>query len=309
MQNTEQERQSGLKLIVILGYILLLVGLNIYGADKEIPVNTDDPNGVMKLKISQAIGVFVIFICPAILFSLFWTKAKARYTGIFTRPLLLTLLLAGLGMMFAMPLINWLAVLNQKMTLPEAFKGLEMWMQESEARLAELTEVYSKGTTVGVLLLNLFVMAFMAALAEEFFFRGILQKVTIEFTKNKHIGVWFAAIIFSAFHLQFYGFVPRMLMGAFLGYLFVWSGSLWPAILAHFVNNGIAVTVFWLADRGAVSADADKIGIQPGEWVYVVVCAIIVALCLFAVYYIEKRRKRMAEAIAVPPAITDSAEV
>ena len=206
------------------------------------------------------------------------------------------------GMTVALPLINWLAELNKQMSLPEAFREIEIWMQESEARLEVLTEAYTKGTSIGVLLLNLFVVAFMAALSEELFFRGILQKVAIECTRNKHVGVWLAAIIFSAFHLQFYGFIPRMLMGAFLGYLFVWSGSLWPSILAHFVNNGMAVLLIWLSNRGAIGSDADKVGIQPGDWIYAAGSAALVVLSLSAVYFIERKRKALEEIPQAGPA-------
>lgn len=294
MQNTEQERHSGLKLIVVLAYIILLTVVNIFGSNDEIAVNTDNPNMVVVLKLLQAFGVFILFICPAILFAVFWTKPGIRYIGIITRPAFLTMLISSIGMLLAMPLINWLAEFNQQMQLPEILKDVEAWMQLSEERMAVLTEVYTRGTSVGVLLLNLFVIAFMAALSEELFFRGIIQKNFVDYSGNKHFAVWISAIVFSAFHLQFYGFIPRMLMGAFLGYLFVWSGSIWPSILAHFVNNGAAVVLVWLANRGVIGAEADKIGIQPGEWVYVVACAITVAICLLAVYYIEKKRKKRA---------------
>jgi membrane protease YdiL (CAAX protease family) len=41
--------------------------------------------------------------------------------------------------------------------------------------------------------------------------------------------------------MQFYGFIPRMLLGAVFGYLVIYSGSIWAAVLAHFVNNSLAV--------------------------------------------------------------------
>jgi len=137
----------------------------------------------------------------------------------------------------------------------------------------------------------LFVIALLAALSEELFFRGILQKVLIECIHNKHIGVWLAAIIFSAFHMQFFGFLPRMLMGVYLGYLFLWSGSLWPGIFAHFLNNGMAVFIVWLANRGAIADNADQVGIQEGEWIYVATSIVMVAISLFLVFRIEKKRK------------------
>jgi membrane protease YdiL (CAAX protease family) len=130
----------------------------------------------------------------------------------------------------------------------------------------------------------------MAAFSEELFFRGILQKVLNECVSNKHIGVWIGAALFSAFHMQFYGFLPRMLMGAYLGYLFLWSGSLWPGILAHFINNGMAVLLMWMSNRGDIKVDADKVGIQENEWVFVLISFVMVSLSLYLVYNNEKKK-------------------
>ena len=130
--------------------------------------------------------------------------------------------------------------------------GIEIWMKNSEEKAKVLTDAFTEGDSLGVLFLNLIVIALLAALSEELFFRGVLQKVLIECTRNKHLGVWIGAIIFSAFHMQFYGFLPRMLMGAFLGYLFLWSGSLWLGIFAHFINNGMAVLIIWLINKNVI---------------------------------------------------------
>lgn len=289
-ENLQPERHSWLKLSILLAFISGYGVLSVVGGGGDTELNLDDPNMVNLMKILQAVGVIILFICPAILFSLFWTNQKMRYLGLHTRPKLSTLLLSGLGMLLAIPLINWLGELNKGMELPEAFAGIEAWMKNSEAKAEQLTEALTKGTSIGVLLANLFVVAFMAALSEEIFFRGILQKVAVECFRNKHVAVWFGAIIFSAFHMQFYGFLPRMLMGAFLGYLFLWSGSLWPSILAHFLNNGMAVYLVWLVNRGSISDSTDDIGIKEGEMLYVGISAVLVVLCLWLVHRKERKR-------------------
>ena len=240
MQNIEQERQSWLKLSVILLFLFLYGLATVLESDKEVHINFDNKATVAFLYIGQTLGVIVLFILPAILFSVFWTRSKIHYIGITTKPAIGTLLIATIGMLLAMPVINWLGEVNQYMKLPEALSGIESWMKDSEAKATELTEAFTRGTSVTKLVLNLFVVAFMAALSEEIFFRGIVQKVLIECFKNKHAGVWISAALFSAFHMQFYGFIPRMMMGAYLGYMFLWSGSLWPGMLAHFINNAMA---------------------------------------------------------------------
>lgn len=291
MQNIEQERHSWLKLTVILVWLFIYGLLNVLGGNNDVALNLDNPAVIALLYIGQVLGIIILFIAPTLLFSVFWTKSRLGYTGIKTKPALASLLIGAVGILLALPMINWLAELNQNMHLPSAFSAMETWMKNSEAKAAEMTDVFTKGTTVGVLLLNLFVVAFMAAFSEELFFRGMLQKVLIECFKNKHMGIWIGAIFFSAFHMQFYGFLPRMLMGAYLGYLFVWSGSIWPGMIAHFINNGTAVFLVWLSNRGAISADADKIGAEGSQMIYVVSSIAMVAISMILVYRIEKNRK------------------
>jgi membrane protease YdiL (CAAX protease family) len=186
------------------------------------------------------------------------------------------------------------------MHLPSALSGIENWMRISEDKATELTEAFTQGTSVGTLIINLIVIALMAALSEELFFRGMLQKVLLECFKNKHIAIWIGAALFSAFHMQFFGFLPRMVMGAFLGYLFLWSGSLWPSIFAHFINNGTAVVLIWLSNRGAISKDIDKVGMESTELIYVVASAIVVISCLFLIYKIEKNCIKKTDTKDVP---------
>lgn len=284
MQNNEEERQSGLKLSVILLIITLLFVLNLLGDKEDIQMNLDNPKTIAVLKILQGVGVLIGFAMPAVLFATLWTRSKINYLGLHNKPAFSTLLIAGTGMMMALPMINWLAEMNQSMQLPDALSGIEAWMKHSEEKAAIFTDALTKGGTVDVLLLNLIIIGLIAALCEELFFRGVLQKVLIEYIGNKHVGVWLGAILFSAIHMQFYGFLPRMLMGAYLGYLFLWSGSLWPGIFAHFINNGMAVLLIWLSNRGVINVDADKVGIQENEWMFVLISLVMVTMSLILIY-------------------------
>lgn len=291
MQNVEQERHSWIKLSIILLLLFTLGILSYLGSKLNISINLDNDRAILVSKLEQAISVIVIFIFPPLMFALFWTKTKVHYLGITTKVSVKTLFISAILILLALPLINWIATLNEQMNLPEAFNGMEVWMKKSEESAKKITDAYTQGTTITVLITNLFVIALLAALSEELFFRGMLQKVLIECFKNKHIAIWTGAILFSAFHMQFFGFFPRMLMGAYLGYLFLWSGSLWPGILAHFVNNGMAVFLVWLSNRGVISADVDKIGSFENEIMYVITSATLVILSLILIYRMEKKKK------------------
>ena len=144
-------------------------------------------------------------------------------------------------------------------------------MKASEEQAAALTEAFLKMSTPGELIFNLFMIALIPAIGEELLFRGIVQNIFSRWLKNNHAAVWFTAILFSAMHMQFYGFIPRLMLGAMLGYLLVWSGNLWWPIIAHFVNNAAAVIFSYLFQNKFIDLDPDTIGSCPGSryhWSY-----------------------------------------
>ena len=130
-------------------------------------------------------------------------------------------------------IIDW----NQSWQLPDILSELEKWIKEKEDLAAHITEQFMTMPTVWDFLTTLAVVAIIASIGEEFLFRGLLQPQLQNLFGNPHAGIWMAALLFSFFHLQFYGFVPRLLLGALFGYLYVFSGKLWVPIFAHFVNN------------------------------------------------------------------------
>jgi hypothetical protein len=143
-------------------------------------------------------------------------------------------MLAMLCILIAMPFVIWLGELNQHIPLPE-------WMTRMEKDAGKQMAIFLKAGNTFDILVNVFIIAFLPALCEEICFRGALQRIIIHICKNAWLGIVITAILFSALHLQFQGFLPRMFLGIILGALYWYSGSLWTSILAHFVNNAVQV--------------------------------------------------------------------
>jgi hypothetical protein len=183
------------------------------------------------------------------------------------------------------------------MNLPSVLSETEKWMRNAEATAKTLTEAFLADTSVSGLLLNLFVIAFMAGISEEIFFRGVLQKSLFEGTKNIHVAIWITAILFSAFHLQFYGFIPRMVMGAALGYMFYWSQSLWVPIFAHFANNGTAVLFTWMEKNKIIDEDPTASGEINSA--YALVSFVVVCLLMFLFYKLKPKQNLVQENTSV----------
>ncbi len=252
-----------LQLIVVLVFVLLstllIVGL----------VTNNDTTNMHNLKIMQLIQSVGMFVVPPLALAFLWSEKPLHYLQLTTKLKLSSILLVVVLMGVAIPFINLITSLNQQIALPDFLAPVEAWMKNSEEQAAVLTEKMLNIHSVNELLFNIFLIAMIPALGEELFFRATIQKILTQW-RSAIWGIWIAAFVFSAIHLQFYGFFPRMLLGAFFGYLLVWSGSLWLPIIAHFTNNAIAVIFYYLKYNGYQVVDIDVIGSGETLWLGVV---------------------------------------
>jgi membrane protease YdiL (CAAX protease family) len=149
------------------------------------------------------------------------------------------------------------------MNLPGWLEGVEQWMQQKEIALKELTEYLTGFNTLPQLLIGFVVIALIPAIGEELLFRGLIQPRMYRLTGNIHAAIWITGFIFSAIHLQFYGLIPRMLLGVLFGYLYIWSGNLWYPIIGHFTNNGFTLLLIYLHNRKTIDIDIEATSSVP----------------------------------------------
>ncbi len=231
------------------------------------------------LYIFQLINQIGMFILPPLLFAYLFSTHSGRYLKISRKPSLMLLLLGGLSIFTMLPFINWLAEINAHMTFPDALAGIGEWMKAKEVQADRLTEVFLQVKSPAGLGLNLLVIALIPALGEELLFRGLLQRLLGEWTKNIHVGVILTAFIFSALHLQFFGFLPRFLLGLMLGYLLEITQSLWVPVIAHFVNNATLVILFYLHYNGFITMKMEDFGSTRNY--FVIALSLLVTVGLF----------------------------
>jgi hypothetical protein len=128
----------------------------------------------------------------------------------------------------------------------------------------------------------------LAAVGEELIFRGLLQRLLNGMVKNVHLAVIITAILFSAFHFQFFSFLPRLLLGLILGYLMYYGRSIWYPILAHFANNIMGVIYYYFYAKGGADDMLEEIGTSS----YIPVAAVISLLAfalLFVIWYYQTK--------------------
>ena len=230
-----------------------------------------------------------MFIFPALLYAKIFEDGGRSFFLTRNKISVPLLLMGGFVMVLMLPFVNFLGDINSNMHLPESMKTLENWMQTSEQTAEKIVLVFVSQTEWYALIINLFMIAIVPAVGEELIFRGILQRKLNQWFGNVHVAVFVSAFIFSAIHMQFYGFLPRLFLGMLLGYLFVWTGSLWVPIFAHFVNNGLAVLVAWMNASGFIADDLDSFGNYSDSWGHMLLLSFMAFAMLLFFRYVNKK--------------------
>ena len=302
--------------------IMVVCTAVVFALWQVLPINHASTGALLLLQALQAIGLFIVpAIVVAYLWSerpLEWLRivdsrksiVESRKTG--------RLVLLSIGIMLtALPLINLIVSWNEQIRLPESLRGLEQLLQQMEAQANQLLQqflTYQNGAW-WVLLLNLLVLAVLPAIGEELTFRGVLQQLlygqpsnpqtlkpsnpqtlkpsnpqtlkpsnpqTLK-PSNPHLAVWVTAFIFSFIHFQFYGFIPRLLLGALLGYALLWSGNIRYSMIMHGTNNALSVLLFYLGTYvwDMSQEQIDALGTEHTWWL-TLVCTPLMILQIYA---------------------------
>jgi len=247
----------------------------------------NDPRYVAASKLIQIMGAVGTFIIPAFLFSYLYAGNLFSYYQFRNQVGVIPLLMTLLMIVAVVPLINYLAELNLKMEFP--FKSVDRFLRTLEDEGEVIMQAFMATRTMGGLLVNLLMIGILASVGEELIFRGLLQRLLYGLVKNVHVAIIITAILFSAFHFQFFSFLPRLILGLILGYLMIYGRSIWYPILAHFVNNTMGVIYYYFYARGSADDVLEEIGTSS----YVPISAVIsllVFVLLFIMWYYQTRR-------------------
>lgn len=232
----------------------------------------------LSLQISTVIQDVLVFIVPAILTAILASRAPARLLCVDRGASPLLYVAAIAVMMASIPAMNTLVEWNESLRLPESMDRFQQWMLDSEERARGMVEIMLGGDSVGSLIVNILIVGVLAGVSEELLFRGCLQRILGSTGLGTHTAIWLTALVFSAFHLQFLGFFPRFVLGAYFGYLLLWSGSVWLPATIHALNNSIVVWATWrqasLPDSVS-GATIDNFG--AGSWIWTTLSLLVVA--------------------------------
>lgn len=216
-------------------------------------IKKEDVAIISSLKLYQTLaGGIGMFLVPALLFPAAIKYPKNTLIMYQNRVYPKLVFLGVLAIVISVPAISWMYEINKSMRFPEILADFEAKIRLMEDQAEAITKIFVAADNLPMLLVNLFVVALVPAICEEFFFRGILLQYTRFVFDNSWIAILVSALVFSGFHGQFYGFLPRFALGVLLGYLFLNSGSIYIPIIAHFANNALAVLLIYFEKELAI---------------------------------------------------------
>lgn len=289
------ERPYWIQLIVLA--LFMLGGMLISSALGELvilllyhtPQMLEASDPVTAIRISQSLVTIGTFLVPALLFAYCYNRQWFDYNAANRSPKQSMINIVLILSVTLLPVVGALSAFNQHIMPQEG--GVAEFMRDLEEAANHILELVTSQRSSWDLDANMLVFAVLAGVCEEFFFQGALQPLMMNWTKNPHIGILLTALIFSALHFQFYGFIPRFLLGVYLGYLFYWSRSLWLPILAHVLHNALSLMVdFTLQGRG-IDTDNLQFTDVRGSLPTAAACALISAMAIVYLWRIYRDDK------------------
>lgn len=269
--------------LVLISLLFMMTGVFIWmlGGGRTGVENSS----VYSLKILQLTMSVFLFILPLLFLAQYWYENPAESLHFTVKPTGKQIILVLLLAIAIIPFINLLAYFNEQIQLPNALKNVEDYFKVKEKQAANTVAIFLNVSGVGGYLFNLFLMALIPAFGEELFFRGAVQNIFSE-KFSKHAAVWIAAALFSLIHFQMYGFIPRMMMGAAFGYILVWTRTLWLPILAHLLNNTLAISVSFFMKNTDDLQKIENIG-KADTLVYGIISGFVTLGLLWLIYKSE----------------------
>jgi len=291
-------------LIILLSYLVITI-LSVFPALflYHVPfsalaegIDYTNPDYIPFMKYLQISQAFALFIIPPVIIGWFALHDPWKFLQMRKFPDSWLIGVVFIILITALPGLNALSAFNEGMKLPHFLAGIEEWMQRTEQKAGDLTEAFLTVSSFGGYLINVLMVALLPAFGEEFLFRGVFQNLLGKWFKNYHWAIWITAIVFSAFHLQFYGFLPRMALGLIFGYLVFWSGNLWYAVFAHFLNNFMPVTATYLFPDKFSPDQLDQLSSDSSGWMWAIPGTLVMIGALYY-FYLKSKSLKIEEPI------------
>ena len=279
-----QEKSYLIQLIVLM--LFMVGGMLIFTSLGELvilliyhtPSMLEASDPVTAIRITQALTTVGAFLLPSLLFAYCQDRQWFSYNLANRRAPQSMINMVLILSVTLLPVVGLLSSFNQHIMPQEG--AVAEFMRNLEDAADQILGLVTSQRSSWDLICNILIFAVLAGICEEFFFQGALQPLLTNWSKNPHIGILLTALIFSALHFQFYGFIPRFLLGIYLGYLFYWSKSLWLPILAHVLHNALSLLVDYTLQGRGIDTDSLQYTDVRGSIPVAATCALVSAMAI-----------------------------
>ena len=260
---------GGMLLFSSLGTLIILL---IY----HTPSMLEAADPITAIRISQTFATIGTFLIPALLFAYCQNRQCFDYNAANRRPITSMTNIVLILSITLLPVVCVLSTFNMLIMPQEGI--VAEFMRDLEDAANHILELLTSQRSPWNLFANILVLAVLAGISEEFLFQGSLQPLMTRWCKSPHVGILITALIFSALHFQFYGFIPRFALGVYLGYLFYWSRSLWLPILAHVLHNALSIMVDYTLQGRGIDTDNMQFTDIHGSIPVIICCTLVSAM-------------------------------
>ncbi len=268
----------------LLVMLAMALGMLLISSIITAPLMLIDATSRPIILVVQSLTQLLTFLVPVVLMTVIYYRTSMReyYRFNFSGRYWYYALAGAVATLLIIPANDWLTTWNGSWNLGRLGELLRT-LQDATEGIVE--SMMSTDSVLG-LLGNLLVVALIPAVCEEVFFRAGIQNLLQKWVKNPHLAIWLTAIIFSLGHGEVFSFMPRFVLGALLGYLYVYGGSLLPNMMAHFVNNTLVVVLYWLVARGVIDIDPEA-PLQV-DWALTALCTLAAVAVLAVTFWGRK---------------------
>ena len=272
--------------LLALGLIFVLFFILSAGVTVVSTLVGADVNTLGGLVISQ----LMVFGCTAVAFALLFYDRPLRHLGMkSTERMMIKILASCVILVCLIPMSDWLTRINDALHFPQGLAALEEKMRSMGENMEWVVRDILNREGFGDFLCNILVFALVPAVCEELLFRGALQQLFFRMLRNHHVAIWLTAAVFSLFHGEIFAFLPRFVLGAALGYLFYYGGSIWINSTAHFLNNALAIVLYYLSTKGLVDIQAaDSLN---APW-YLALGGLVLAVVVFVYVFVPQKNEK-----------------
>ena len=230
-----------------VGFIVIarLQHMDVFELGKLTTLDFAKPQFAGVARALLVVQFFGIFLLPCLVFAYIADPRPLAFAGL-KKPYPLSAIWLGIAIIiFSYIMVEWLGRVNEYLVNHVFGKSVRDWVEKGESDVDGTLQNILNMKSVTDLVVAILLVGVLAAVGEELFFRGILQRILIQSFRSPWLGIIVTAAIFSAIHGQFMGFIPRMVLGMILGALYWYSGSLFPAMAGHFFFNALQILLVY----------------------------------------------------------------